>query len=151
VADENSIQRIPDHQLRQEDGARELATSPEIKPYPEFIRAVMLDHDQSPELEAMFLVALVTRSGGPRYDAIFSSFVSPDLRCHYMYGRRDVDFRFVPIPAVRANQQLLFNRPNLAPRKGFHGVSLQRVIGDVLHDFLQLFACCNVLLVLRHH
>ena len=45
VTGENSSQRIPIIQLRQEVGAYGLATSPEMNPYLEFIKAVMLDHD----------------------------------------------------------------------------------------------------------
>jgi hypothetical protein len=30
---------------------------------------------------------------------------------------------------------VLFQRPGLGGRKSLHGVSLQRVIGDVVHDF----------------
>ena len=61
MADENPIQRIPINQLRHEDGAHELATSPDMKPYLEFIKAVMHDHDPSPELEAIRQLPLEKR------------------------------------------------------------------------------------------
>jgi hypothetical protein len=50
MADENPIKRIPTNQIRQEPGAHELATSPDMKPYLEFMKAVMQDHDPAPEL-----------------------------------------------------------------------------------------------------
>ena len=53
MADEDNIKRIPINQLRQEDGAHELATSPDMEPYLEFIKAVIQDHDPAPELEAI--------------------------------------------------------------------------------------------------
>ena len=37
--------------------------------------------------------------------------------------------------ALQANQQVFFQRPGFRVGKGQHGVLLQRVIGDVLHDF----------------
>ena len=52
MADEN-IERIRINQLRQEDGAHELATSPDMKPYLDFIKAVVQEHDPAPELEAI--------------------------------------------------------------------------------------------------
>ena len=52
MADDN-IKRISINQLRQESGALELATSPDMKPYLEFIKAVIQDHDPAPELEAI--------------------------------------------------------------------------------------------------
>ena len=52
MADDN-IERIPIKDIRQEEGAHELASSPDMKPYLEFIKAVMQDHDPSPELEAI--------------------------------------------------------------------------------------------------
>jgi hypothetical protein len=48
IADDD-IKRIPISELRQEPGAHELATSPDMKPYLEFIKAVIQDHDPSPE------------------------------------------------------------------------------------------------------
>jgi len=50
---DDKIERIPTKQIRQEPGAHELATSPDMKPYLEFIKAVIQDHDPSPELEAI--------------------------------------------------------------------------------------------------
>ena len=60
MADDN-IERIPINQLRQEEGAHELATSPDMEPYLEFIKAVIQDHDPSPELEAIRLLPLEKR------------------------------------------------------------------------------------------
>lgn len=63
------------------------------------------------------------------------SFLFPDLRCRPRHGRHEVDFRLKPIPALRADQQVLFQRPCLGISKGLDGVSLQRIMGNVLHDF----------------
>ena len=60
MADDN-IERIPIKNLISEDGAHELATSPDMKPYLEFIKAVMQDHDPSPELEAIRQLPLERR------------------------------------------------------------------------------------------
>jgi hypothetical protein len=58
---DDDIKRIPIKDLRQEDGAHELASSPDMKPYLEFIKAVMQDHDPSPELEAIRQLPLEKR------------------------------------------------------------------------------------------
>jgi hypothetical protein len=58
MADDN-IKRIPTNQLRQEDGAHELATSPDMKPYLNFAKAVIQNHDPAPEQLAIVLKALV--------------------------------------------------------------------------------------------
>ena len=50
---DDPIQRVPINQLRQEDGAHELATSADMEPYLDFIKAMMQDRDPSPELEAI--------------------------------------------------------------------------------------------------
>jgi len=60
MADDN-IERIPINQLRQEEGAHELATSPDMEPYLEFIKAVIQDHDSSPELDAIRRLPLEKR------------------------------------------------------------------------------------------
>ena len=60
MADDN-IKRISINQLRQESGALELATSPDMKPYLEFIKAVIQDHDPAPELEAIRQLPLEKR------------------------------------------------------------------------------------------
>ena len=52
MADAN-IKGIPIKDIRQEEGAHELASSPDMKPYLAFIKAVIQDHDPSPELEAI--------------------------------------------------------------------------------------------------
>jgi hypothetical protein len=61
MVEDNDIHRIPIHQLRQEPGAHELATSPDMKPYLEFIKAVMQGHDPSPELEVIRRLPLEKR------------------------------------------------------------------------------------------
>ena len=60
MADDN-IERIPIKNLISEDGAHELATSPDMKPYLEFIKAVVQDHDPSPELEVIRRLPLEKR------------------------------------------------------------------------------------------
>ena len=61
MADDNPIERIPIKDLRQEDGAHELATSPDMKPYLNFAKAVIQDHDPAPELEAIRQLPLEKR------------------------------------------------------------------------------------------
>jgi hypothetical protein len=53
MADDNPIKRIPINELRQEDSAHELATSPDMEPYLDFAMAVMQDADPTAELEAI--------------------------------------------------------------------------------------------------
>lgn len=53
MPDDENIKRIPIKDIHQEDGAHELASSPDMKPYLDFIKAVIQDHDPSPELEAI--------------------------------------------------------------------------------------------------
>jgi hypothetical protein len=53
MADEDNIKRIPINELRQEEGAHELATSADMEPYLDFIKAVIQDHDPTAELEAI--------------------------------------------------------------------------------------------------
>src|SRR5262249_9102571 len=48
---DDAAKPIPINEVRQESGAHELATSPEMEPYLEFIKAVMQDHDPTPQLE----------------------------------------------------------------------------------------------------
>ena len=50
---DDDIERIPIKELHQEECAHELASSPDMKPYLEFIKAVVQDHDPAPELEAI--------------------------------------------------------------------------------------------------
>jgi len=61
MANDNPIERIPIKDLRQEDGAHELATSPDMKPYLKFIKAVMQTHDPAPELDAIRQLPLEKR------------------------------------------------------------------------------------------
>jgi hypothetical protein len=58
---DDDIKRIPIKDIRQEEGAHELASSPDMKPYLEFIKAVMQDHDPAPELEAIRRLPLEKR------------------------------------------------------------------------------------------
>ena len=58
---EDDIKRIPIKELRQEDGAHELATSPDMKPYLSFAKAVIQDHDPAPELETIRQLPLEKR------------------------------------------------------------------------------------------
>ena len=58
---DDDIERIPTKDIRQEEGARELATSPDMKLYLEFINAVMQDYDPSPELDAIRRLPLERR------------------------------------------------------------------------------------------
>jgi hypothetical protein len=57
----DDIERIPINQIRQEDGAHELASSPDMKPYLDFIKAVIQNHDPSPALEAIGRLPLERR------------------------------------------------------------------------------------------
>ena len=61
MADDNDIHHIPIKDLRQEPGAHELASSPDMKPYLEVIKAVVQEHDPSPELEAIRQLPLEKR------------------------------------------------------------------------------------------
>ena len=61
MADDNPIKRIPIRELKSEDGAHELATSPDMAPYIQFAMAVIRDADPSPELEAIRQLSLEKR------------------------------------------------------------------------------------------
>lgn len=61
MAEDIPIKRIPINQLRQEEGAHELATSPDMTPYLDFIKAVIQDHDPALELEAIRQLPLEKR------------------------------------------------------------------------------------------
>jgi hypothetical protein len=61
MADEDNIKRIPINELRQEEGAHELATSPDMEPYLDFAMAVMQDADPTADLEAIRLLPLERR------------------------------------------------------------------------------------------
>jgi hypothetical protein len=52
MADDN-IERIPIRNLHQEDGADDLASSPDMEPYLNFAMALMQRADPTPELEAI--------------------------------------------------------------------------------------------------
>jgi hypothetical protein len=54
-------ERIPISDLRQEEGAHELATSPEMEPYFQLIMAQMQGADPTPELEALRQLPLERR------------------------------------------------------------------------------------------
>jgi len=53
MADDNPIKRIPISQIRQEEGARELAASADMEPYLQLIIAEMQNADPTKELEAL--------------------------------------------------------------------------------------------------
>src|ERR1035441_1873888 len=57
MPEDDPVRRIPINQLHQEPGDHELASSPDMKPYLDFIKAVIQDHDPAPELEAIRPVA----------------------------------------------------------------------------------------------
>src|ERR1035437_10002907 len=61
MPDDNPIRRIPIKELRQEEGAHELATLPDMEPYIQFAMAVMGDADPTPELEAIRQLPLEKR------------------------------------------------------------------------------------------
>jgi hypothetical protein len=61
MADDDNIERIPIKNLHQEEGAHDLASSPNMKPYLEFIKAVMQDHDAATELQAIRQLPLEKR------------------------------------------------------------------------------------------
>jgi hypothetical protein len=61
MAGDDRTERIPINQIRQEDGAHELATSPEMEPYLDFAVAVMQDADATAELEAIRKLPLEKR------------------------------------------------------------------------------------------
>jgi hypothetical protein len=61
MPEDDSIKRIPIKDLHQEDGAHELAASPDMKPYLELIKAMMQGHDPALELEAIWQLPLEKR------------------------------------------------------------------------------------------
>ena len=61
MADDNDIHQIPIKNIISEDGADELASSPDMKPYLEIIKAVIQEHDPSPELESIRQLPLEKR------------------------------------------------------------------------------------------
>jgi hypothetical protein len=61
MTDEDDIERIPINQLHQEDGAREMATSPDMEPYLRLMMAEMRNADPTPEVEALCQLPLEKR------------------------------------------------------------------------------------------
>jgi len=61
MPDEDNIKWMPIKDLHQEEGAHELATSPNMEPYLNFVAAVIQGHDPEPELEAIRQVPLEER------------------------------------------------------------------------------------------
>ncbi len=59
--DDENIKKIPINELRQEEGAHELATSPDMEPYLEYIIAQMQGADLQPHLEALSNLPLEKR------------------------------------------------------------------------------------------
>jgi hypothetical protein len=58
---DDDIKRIPIKDLRQEEGASELASSPEMEPYLEYVMALMQGADVQPQLEALSRLPLEKR------------------------------------------------------------------------------------------
>jgi hypothetical protein len=58
---EENIKRMPIKDLRQEEGASELASSPDMEPYLEYIMALMQSTDVQPHLEALSKLPLEKR------------------------------------------------------------------------------------------
>jgi hypothetical protein len=58
---EENIKSIPIKDLRQEEGASELASSPDMEPYLEYIMAAMQAADVGPHLEALSKLPLERR------------------------------------------------------------------------------------------
>ncbi|HLK65049.1 MAG TPA: hypothetical protein VKU19_16515 [Bryobacteraceae bacterium] len=61
MPEDDSIRRMPIKDLRQEDGAHELATSPEMEPYLRLIMAQMQGGDITAEMEALRQLPLEKR------------------------------------------------------------------------------------------
>lgn len=61
MTEDDPIKRIPINKLRQEPGAHELATSPDMEPYLDFAMALMQGNDPAPELEALRQLPLEKR------------------------------------------------------------------------------------------
>jgi hypothetical protein len=61
MPEDDPIKRIPIKDLRQEDGAHELATSPDMKPYLQLLMAQIRGHDTTAELEALCKLPLEKR------------------------------------------------------------------------------------------
>lgn len=61
MPDDDRIKRIPISELRQEEGAHELATSEDMEPYFRFAKAVMTNADTTSELEAIRQLPLERR------------------------------------------------------------------------------------------
>ena len=59
--DDNDIKRIPINELRQEDGASDLASSPDMEPYLEYLMAAMQGADVAPHLEELSKLPLEKR------------------------------------------------------------------------------------------
>jgi hypothetical protein len=59
--DDKNIKKIPINDLRQEEGASELATSPDMQPYLQYIMATMKGGDGKAELEMISKLPLEKR------------------------------------------------------------------------------------------
>jgi hypothetical protein len=58
-----------------------------------------------------------------------------DLRRRPTHRHDEFDLGIQSLPALAADQQMLFQRSSFRLGERLHGVFFQRVIGDVLHDF----------------
>jgi hypothetical protein len=61
MSDDEKPEQIPLNQILSEEGAHELASSPEMKPYLDLIMAEMQGHDTAPQLKAITELPLVKR------------------------------------------------------------------------------------------
>jgi hypothetical protein len=61
MSDDDEIREIPIKDLRQEEGAHELATSPDMEPYLDYIIAQMQGTDVQPHLDALSALPLEKR------------------------------------------------------------------------------------------
>lgn len=65
--------RIPINQLRQEEGASALASSPDMEPYLNYIMASMKGADLTSHLEALSNLPLETRYVHKRAEALYAT------------------------------------------------------------------------------
>jgi hypothetical protein len=61
MPNDDNIKYVPINQLHQEEGAHELATSPDMEPYLNFAVALMQGRDPAPELETIHQLPLEKR------------------------------------------------------------------------------------------
>jgi hypothetical protein len=74
---DDDIKRMPINELREEEGAHELATSPDMEPYLRLIMAGMQDHDTAPLMEEILNCRLRSDTPGDRESASNSHSAMP--------------------------------------------------------------------------